>query len=363
MQERALTTFVYHLSALGLEYWDYPQPKRSDNPCVQAIWRLSCYTYFPQSPLGCEKNTVTDYMRPCKSSCTNYIRNCGVECCDESVECNFTNKKTLLVNNETQVLTTTGYSDIDGPSLVCTGTAARLGVYTAWLVMALSSFFISGTGNRLIIPLAIAALISQGWDIDVPSHKVGNWRGQPDYLIQYQFIPPGSDATTSLLNSCSQDHWSQTVQCNGRGLCKAWDASNLDNPITFCDCDREWADPECRTERKSQVTAFFLSIFLGPLGVDQFYLGFPIAGSAKMVTLGGFGVWWLVDIVRTGSSPVYTYNYRVANDLPHWLYVFTVVTLSFLIGFCVSVRSVHHDRIEKRKAQMKLRSDQRSAEY
>lgn len=42
--------------------------------------------------------------------------------------------------------------------------------------------------------------------------------------------------------------------------------------------------------------ALFLSIFLGCLGFDRFYIQDYIIGIAKLVTGGGCGLWWLIDI-------------------------------------------------------------------
>jgi len=36
---------------------------------------------------------------------------------------------------------------------------------------------------------------------------------------------------------------------------------------------------------------------LGWLGVDRFYLGHCLLGVFKLLTLGGIGVWWLVDLI------------------------------------------------------------------
>lgn len=55
---------------------------------------------------------------------------------------------------------------------------------------------------------------------------------------------------------------------------------------------------------KSWVTALLLSFFLGGLGVDRFYLGYTGLGVAKLLTLGGFGLWALIDFIMIAVRKV-----------------------------------------------------------
>mmetsp|Transcript_10745 Transcript_10745/g.19877 ORF Transcript_10745/g.19877 Transcript_10745/m.19877 type:complete len:551 (-) Transcript_10745:87-1739(-) len=372
-QDNAATTaFIFHLTGLGLEYWDYTQPEYSDDDCIKSIWRMVCFTYFPRSAVGCTEGVLTQYLRPCQSSCMNYVRACSVECCDESVQCVFTHTKAL---SSSVSLTTEGYMPHDGPSSLCTGGARRqaspfsLGLWLVLLqvfpTLGLSAgsmrWLTAGLTPRRLLwvgSLILLAMSLQACDYDVPVHNVGNWRGEPDYLIQNQFIPPGGHANQGALNSCSLERLSQVVQCSGRGVCKMWDQESFDNHLAFCECDRDWADPECRTKRKSQLVAFLLSLFFGPFGADLFYLGFPVTGTLKLLTLGGFGIWWGIDIIRIGSAPVYAGRFKAAADLPHWAFVLTAVTFAMLIGFSCAYVVTTEFRARKRRETLLLQNDE-----
>ncbi len=47
----------------------------------------------------------------------------------------------------------------------------------------------------------------------------------------------------------------------------------------------------------SQVVAILLCWFVGIFGVHRFYVGKFGTGLLQLVTAGGFGVWWLIDLV------------------------------------------------------------------
>jgi TM2 domain-containing membrane protein YozV len=45
------------------------------------------------------------------------------------------------------------------------------------------------------------------------------------------------------------------------------------------------------------IVTLVMSIFFGYLGVDRFMMGHIGLGLLKLCTAGGFGIWWLVDVI------------------------------------------------------------------
>jgi len=54
---------------------------------------------------------------------------------------------------------------------------------------------------------------------------------------------------------------------------------------------------------KGYVPAILICLFLGGLGVHRFWVGKTGTGIAMLLTLGGLGIWTLIDLVMiiTGS--------------------------------------------------------------
>ena len=48
---------------------------------------------------------------------------------------------------------------------------------------------------------------------------------------------------------------------------------------------------------KDWLITLILSIVVGGFGIDRFYTGSVLLGVLKLVTLGGLGVWWLIDLI------------------------------------------------------------------
>jgi len=242
----------------------------------------------------------------------------------------------------------------------------------------------------------LSAVALQGCNVIVPRHSLGNWEVQSNYLTEFQYIQAGKPKTNAVLNSCNNLAIANNLQCNGHGKCRAWNdfprgvpVDNQVKRLSFCECDRDWADPECRTPRKSQVTAFTLSVFLGMFGVDQLYLGFIRWAAVKFLLVGVGGLWsasrilssqdepgwhlkllfglaiymYLYDICKIGASPSLTArNFQVAADLSHFTFVLSAITLMLFLGFAAAIKSIHDDRKGKAHKLLLLRLDAQQQE-
>lgn len=57
-----------------------------------------------------------------------------------------------------------------------------------------------------------------------------------------------------------------------------------------------------KSKNKRYVVVLLLCFFLGGFGVHRFYVGKIFTGILQLLTLGGFGVWWLLDFLKLGAG-------------------------------------------------------------
>lgn len=91
------------------------------------------------------------------------------------------------------------------------------------------------------------------------------------------------------------------------------------------------------TSEKSFVTTWLLSLLVGALGVDRFYLGKIGTGILKLVTFGGMGIWWLIDLIMTltgNATDSKRQKVRGSGKQPMiaWIVTAVVILLSLVLN-------------------------------
>lgn len=66
-----------------------------------------------------------------------------------------------------------------------------------------------------------------------------------------------------------------------------------------------------QTQQKDWLTALLLCLFLGWLGIHRFYTGHTAIGIIQLLTAGGCGIWWLIDLIMIATD-----SYTDSNGLP-----------------------------------------------
>ncbi len=64
-------------------------------------------------------------------------------------------------------------------------------------------------------------------------------------------------------------------------------------------------------DRKDWLAAVLISALVGELGIDRFYMGYIGLGILKLITLGGCGIWYLIDLILIATN-----NLKDANGQP-----------------------------------------------
>ncbi|MCI4625274.1 MAG: TM2 domain-containing protein [Candidatus Magnetoovum sp. WYHC-5] len=61
-------------------------------------------------------------------------------------------------------------------------------------------------------------------------------------------------------------------------------------------------DKESNVSEKSRTIALLLAFFLGWSGAHRFYVNKPITGAIMLFTMGGFGLWYFIDLVLISAG-------------------------------------------------------------
>lgn len=92
---------------------------------------------------------------------------------------------------------------------------------------------------------------------------------------------------------------------------------------------------------KSYLVALVLSYLLGSIGADRFYLNKIGTGILKLVTLGGLGIWHLVDMLLIAFNKLHAKE----DDRPlqgyahnrHWVKILAIILLIFNVVIILGI--------------------------
>ena len=85
-------------------------------------------------------------------------------------------------------------------------------------------------------------------------------------------------------------------------------------------------------EKKPHGTTLLLCFFLGIFGIHRIYTGYTLIGLIQFLTGGGYGIWFLIDLVS-----LWTNKFRDANGNELQDYDNLCVTITIPIPIVIAI--------------------------
>ena len=92
-------------------------------------------------------------------------------------------------------------------------------------------------------------------------------------------------------------------------------SNNTNTTVVVENQEDELSSPAIAADGKSQVVALILCVLIGGIGIHRFYLGYTWQGIVQLLTLGGCGVWSLIDLIRICTGDLQPKNGNYSKTL------------------------------------------------
>ena len=79
--------------------------------------------------------------------------------------------------------------------------------------------------------------------------------------------------------------------------CKECGNKIKDNAVVCIHCGISTTTDHFDNDQKEWLVTLLLSFFVGYLGIHRFYTGHTAIGIVQLLTLGGCGIWALIDFI------------------------------------------------------------------
>ncbi len=109
--------------------------------------------------------------------------------------------------------------------------------------------------------------------------------------------------------NCGKEVADQAVMCvscgvppkNGKNFCQNCGEASVPGAEICAKCGVRLS--QAAGEGRDWLTTLLLCIFVGGLGIHRFYTGHTVIGIIQLLTLGGCGIWTIIDLILiiTGS--------------------------------------------------------------